>query len=1444
MYRNSLGNKILTTTLCLCIRCANIISAIAFICLLGIFAVILPLRMDCAWAGTPDTQTILVKLREVPRRLMKLDSGSSISFGVESLDRISDSIGLREVTHLLGQCGVGIKSDLDDGNLNRWLKITISGEHELKQVIRILEDNPAVEYAQLNHIFRLDYVPNDPDVGQQWGLTKISAFEAWDIEQGAPEIIVGVIDTGIDYGHPDLGANIWVNPGEDLNQNNWADEGDFNGIDDDGNGFVDDIYGWDFTDAPNYPDGGDYFERDNDPMDELGHGTGVAGIIAGVMDNEIGIAGVAPGCRVMNLRAFTVKGNGEEDDVASAMLYAIANGAQIINMSWGDTVVSRLMDDVVRFAYERGCIMVASAGNSATNAIHYPSGNSETISVGAVDEEDFLASFSNFGAAVDVVAPGVDIYTTTLAGEYTHMQGTSFSAPFVSGIAALLLSQDGSLTAEDVKGKLIASAVDLGSSGWDSYYAAGRVDAAAALGVSDFCEAHISCPQLDQAFASGPIAICGSAWSPSLAEYVIEFGLGVDPSEWMEITRVQGQRVLDDTLAVWEEIPRDDDSYVIRLRLENHDGTRTEDKVRIFIDKTPPVITNVRMQPMLVGNRHGVLIQFSSDDLGQGCVLYRPADRQVEWQEIMLKYRTREHRLMLTQEVGAELYEVKLCVENGAGAVTSTDTSYVIDLSQPRIESSAYIQLNQTLSSGYLLNKAVDFDKDGIPEIVIGEYDDDALKQTSMFEYSGQEFARIFMTTTNVIPRDIGDSDGDVKWELLGGYGINSYLFESRIIGELPNEIVVSWEGDASTQYWASRIADLDSDGRGEIIIKVVRSSQEQSPSQFEVWETTADNTYEVAAILPNPTSGENSTGVPHCEIGDFDGDGKKEILLGDSDGDLYIYEAVDDNSFVSTWQDRMPLQDTIDFLSCGDYDGDGQLEFVAGCHTDANLNSEHEYDARHWYYRVYDTDGDNSYLPVGEWYFFGFESPKFFDSGVSSGDIDGDGRDEILICVFPDFYVIDYDTTSGAYSPSWYAWPVRSNAAIVADADHDGIVEFYLNDGQAVRAYRSLGQTTAPAAPIGIDARPLDETHVLVHWETVAGAESYAVYRGSSQTTLEKVTLQTGTVYLDSTVETGGTYWYAVTALDMDKTPNESRLSQVVEVTPGARPFVIGATAITDREVRVVFSERMGESAKNPASYRISAGVGRPTSVIHDKSGLEVVLSLNRQFSTEGNYKVYVFNVEDLDRTPIDTTRNSAKFDVKYFTTPPYIVECRLIRSNLLELTFNEPMDATTCNIATNYDLGEGIVVSNAELLELELTKVNLNLSTKVPIGALGTRYSVHVKNVKSAKGVVIRSGRGDRITLVFSRPNVSQAFVYPNPFRPGLGRDTITFANLTKSATVRIMTLSGYTIKTLEEFDGDGGVEWDLRDQNGNPVSSGIYLFLATGNGDEKLGKFAVLR
>ncbi|MDP3789854.1 MAG: S8 family serine peptidase, partial [Candidatus Omnitrophota bacterium] len=299
-----------------------------------------------------------------------------------------------------------------------------------------------------------------------WGLQKTQAFEAWDLFGNArtdpgKDIVVAVIDTGVDFSHPDVGGNKWVNP----------DETAGNGVDDDGNGYVDDINGWDFV------------SNDNNPYDGHGHGTHVSGTIAAVTNNSAGIAGVAPNAKIMAVKGLSDSGSGYISDLANCLIYAANNGADVLSNSWGGSGSSSTLENAVNYAYSKGCVVVAAAGNSNADAAGYtPAGYANVITVAATDRNDVKASFSNYGSIVDVSAPGVSVLSSS-GGTYKSWSGTSMACPHVSGLAALILSQDPTLTNAEVAQRIKDTADNIygQNPSWQGKLGTGRINAYKAI---------------------------------------------------------------------------------------------------------------------------------------------------------------------------------------------------------------------------------------------------------------------------------------------------------------------------------------------------------------------------------------------------------------------------------------------------------------------------------------------------------------------------------------------------------------------------------------------------------------------------------------------------------------------------------------------------------------------------------------------------------------------------------------------------------------------------------------------------------------------------------------------------------------------------------------------------------------------------------------------------
>ncbi|MFB2978225.1 S8 family serine peptidase [Microseira sp. BLCC-F43] len=284
-------------------------------------------------------------------------------------------------------------------------------------------------------------VPNSG--GDNWGLDMVNAPEVWNRGYTGEGIVVAVIDSGVDYTHPDLDNNIWVN----------SDEIPGNGKDDDGNGYIDDIRGWDFV------------NRDNDPMDIDGHGTHIAGIIA-AEKNDFGVTGVAFNAKIMPVRVLNSSG-GTIADIAAGIRYAVDNGADVINLSLGGPFTSPEEAQAIQYAFDKGVVVVTAAGNDGGLQPVYPGRHSTDfgITVGAVDRNNVMPYYSNHAGTrpLDyVVAPGVDVRSTFPGNRYEKGSGTSMAAPYVAGVAALVLSANPNLSPAQVETTLTATANSTG----------------------------------------------------------------------------------------------------------------------------------------------------------------------------------------------------------------------------------------------------------------------------------------------------------------------------------------------------------------------------------------------------------------------------------------------------------------------------------------------------------------------------------------------------------------------------------------------------------------------------------------------------------------------------------------------------------------------------------------------------------------------------------------------------------------------------------------------------------------------------------------------------------------------------------------------------------------------------------------------------------------------
>ena len=344
--------------------------------------------------------------------------------------------------------------------------LSVPAHQSHADVSAALRDVPGFTRVEPDLILSIDVAPDDASYGSLWGLNNtgqssgsadadIDAPEAWELSTGKASLVTAVIDTGVLHGHADLAANMWKNPGET--------PGD--GRDNDGNGFVDDVFGYDFV------------NNDPDPNDDHGHGTHVAGTIAAVGNNGVGVAGVNWTGKVMALKFLPANGYGDSSDAIRAINYATMMktrygvDVRVTNNSWGGDAWSQEMEDAIAASGRAGMLFVAAAGNGGGDGIgddnddpaegHYPSSYDldNVIAVAATDRNDNRAGFSNYGAtSVDLAAPGVSVLSTYKANGYANLSGTSMAAPHVAGVASLGFAYSPGATAAEVKAAILGGA--------------------------------------------------------------------------------------------------------------------------------------------------------------------------------------------------------------------------------------------------------------------------------------------------------------------------------------------------------------------------------------------------------------------------------------------------------------------------------------------------------------------------------------------------------------------------------------------------------------------------------------------------------------------------------------------------------------------------------------------------------------------------------------------------------------------------------------------------------------------------------------------------------------------------------------------------------------------------------------------------------------------------
>lgn len=913
--------------------------------------------------------------------------------------------------------------------------VSVDGDSE-HMAGMLMKDQPFLEQgikitaAFPNRIYKTSQLPDDPLFSEQWYLQNtgqyqgqagvdVGALDAWTTNKGEGAIIA-IIDSGVDWQHEDLRDNIWINPGE------IAD----NGIDDDGNGFIDDIRGWDFVDL-----GGTYcfenedcFDEDNDPMDVNGHGTHCAGIAAAAQ-NQLGISGIAPQARIMPVRAgfhTPLGGALHTSFIIQALTYATLNGADIISMSFGNTWSNDLQPEL-EFAVSMGAIPIAASGNFGSTLPSYPAASPSVISVGAIDYNNERAFFSNYGTLVDIMAPGLSIMSTWPGNNYQTASGTSMACPLVAGMVALTRKDNPNWTVGDVRAVLQNNSVDMGRPDWDEQTTFGRAYAPSLIqGQAPSPGTANILPFFEE--VGGLKDIMGTASSQQLSRYALSYRPQAE-SSWTELCD-NGTEVIDGVLCSIDlsNLPQG----INFMRLDVYDTNNRKITAVTKLDTE-----NIKMDFPLNQDQYDasiplvfpVQVLFEYDEVE---VFTKPSGR-LDWTEDHISYVEIPGGIQVTWQPVFEgrqgRFDLELRFKKGETTIARQAQEVLFNHHYKqgwpkRMPCYRVPEDNVIYSLGDLTPNFYDLDRDGNKEMLI-------------------------MKNTKQPAMDVYNMDGSLRWSVNmgelngGGQARNTpVVFDANGKGDIS---ILTFNMFSPNGHLKTQIILLDADGNPKegFPMDIDRAL---SP-EFCVADLDGDGVKEIIILRENTNTpgvtvlnyrgeilsewnlGQSTTTLSSYSspsVGQFDDDPELEIVfnhLESLEGDTYLYVVDMDGTPLPGWPIALPGL-SFNHMIVADIDADGREDVVVNLEKSSSNQGGGLY--------VFDRNGS----PLPGW-------PIMQGNHISYtpalGDINGDGFLDLAFFASGSLFVADH---RGNIHPGFPASAALSSKILMADVTADGFPE------------------------------------------------------------------------------------------------------------------------------------------------------------------------------------------------------------------------------------------------------------------------------------------------------------------------------------------------------------------------------------------------------------------
>ena len=875
-----------------------------------------------------------------------------------------------------------------------------------------------------------------------------------------------------------------------------------------------------------------------------------------------------------------------------------------------------------------------------------------------------------------------------------------------------------------------------------------------------------------------------------------------------------------------------------------NNGRTTEERINFYIDHTPPKLSLVSLSSAYYGEKSTILAQVSTDDPSTVRMYYRPKGT-TEFNFISLDGFTTNNEFikklhygfvpkdLITSETEYEIYFEAINL-TGISSILKDDNKYFSIKTDSYFLLAAEYQQSFSLPSGNIFKDPVNFTNSNYKEIILQEISNSNYS-TKFYKLENNQFKKINSLKIR-FAKDFGDFNSNGKWDLLSSLNRTGYIDEQISAGA--TKLENKWT-DSSNSFFPILARDIDNDGITEILSIMKEKT-------LAIWQVKSDLSISLEDTLNNfsemdlTNQNSNNFAFSNAVITDNKNDGKNEIWMVDQDGDVMSFLINGPNNYSDGIVITTDYESDNSLISSGDYNGDGTSE------VGVLLHSTGTYSIAPFNVLLIFNTLNNKFNVVYQKIFLDPSSEyksiyQSVESSIRFVDIDNDNKDEIVLFSFPYSYIIKNNISDNNIIN--YKENINSNSIFVGDLNSNGVKEIAYPTSSGIKFYE-FAIPEKPDVPTEITGYSQDSTTAFLSWK--GNASKYYIYKGTEQNKLKKFDSTSSISFIDKSVINHQTYYYQIIAFNPLKLINYSEPSNTSIIYIHQPAEIIHTEGKSEKSVLISYNELINPTVENLLCFEI-VGKGTPNSVTA-ASQYSYLISYNQ--SLYGDNVLIAKGLKDLFNSPIPA-------DTLKFTILPtqnenefYITSFELLSGNRIQINFSLPVDESSIQRTENYNFEP-----QNKVTKIEISKDNSSvvITSEYPVGSIGKEYKLKIENIFSSSStgsIEINKESGSYIILSSYSQNLDNVFVYPNPVKLGDQNQNLTFANLTKNASIVIFSINGEKIKSLIENNGDGGTNWDLKNENGIAISSGVYIYRVAvvddqnNEGQVKIGKFAVVK